>query len=296
MEHKPVLLNEVIDSLNIKEHGIYVDLTLGGAGHSKEILKKLNHTGFLFAFDQDEQAVNIAGKNLKDYSNYKIFNTNFKNMKSVLMQENISKVDGVLIDLGMSSFQIDDHSRGFSYMHNGPLDMRMDKNNTLTAKDIINNYTVEKLEHIFRVYGQEKNSYKIAKEIVKRRPLSTTFDLVNVTDLFFSKGHSAKKVFQALRIYINNEITVLEQTLPDVISLLKKDGVIAIISFHSLEDTIVKNYFKELAEEKVIKGLPTLPKQMPMRYGKKKSYKPTNKEISNNSRARSAILRVLIKN
>lgn len=296
MEHKPVLLNEVISSLNIKKHGIYVDLTLGGAGHSKEILKNLGHTGFLFAFDQDEQAINIAKENLKDYSNYKIFNTNFRNMKTVLKEENITEVDGVLIDLGMSSFQIDDHSRGFSYMYDGPLDMRMDKSTSLTAKDIVNNYPVEKLEQIFRVYGEEKNSYKIAKEIVKRRPLNTTFDLVEVTDLFFSKGHSAKKVFQALRIYINNEIKVLEATLPDVISLLKKDGVVSIITFHSLEDKIVKNYFKELAEEKVIKGLPTLPKQMPMRYGKKKSYKPTNKEISNNTRSKSAILRVLIKN
>lgn len=296
MEHKPVLLNEVITSLNIKPNGIYVDLTLGGAGHSLEILKKLTNNGFLYAFDQDQFAIDIAIKKLENFNNYKIFHSNFKYMKKLLNENNIFKVDGVLLDLGISSFQIDDSSRGFSYMHDGPLDMRMDNKTTLTAKDIINNYSALKLAKIFKVFGEEKNSYKIAQEIIKKRPLNTTFDLVQITDLFPSKGHSAKKVFQALRIYLNNEIQVLEETLPQIISMLNKEGRIVVISFHSLEDKIVKNYFKGLAEEKIIKGLPTLPKQMPMRYGKKKSYKPTKEEIETNKRAASAILRVLIKN
>lgn len=296
MNHKSVLLAEVIKALNIKPNGVYVDLTLGGAGHSKEILKNLSKGGFLYAFDQDETAISIAKENLKDFTNYKIFKSNFKNMETLLNNEGITSVDGVLFDLGMSSFQIDDPARGFSYMADGPLDMRMDNNSNLTAKDILNTYSAEELAKIFRIYGEEKNSYKIALEIVKRRPLNTTFDLVKITDLFFSKGHSAKKVFQALRIYLNEEIKVLEETLPQVVKMLNKDGIIAVISFHSLEDTIVKNYFKELTTEEIIKGLPTLPKQMPMRYGKQKSIKPSLKEIKENSRSASAILRYLIKN
>lgn len=296
MKHKPVLLNEAIESLNIKPTGIYVDLTLGGAGHSLEILKRLDTNGFLYAFDQDQFAIDIAQQKLKLFNNHKIFKSNFKYMKTILNKNNVYKVDGVLLDLGMSSFQIDDSSRGFSYMHDGPLDMRMDKDTTLTAKDIVNTFTVSELTEIFKIYGEEKNSYKIAQEIINKRPLNTTFDLVKITDLFPSKGHSAKKVFQALRIYLNQEIQALKETLPQIISMLNKDGVIAVISFHSLEDKIVKNYFKELAEEKIIKGLPALPKQMPMRYGKKKSYKPTKEEININKRAASAILRVLIKN
>lgn len=296
MKHRPVLLDEVISSLNIKPNGIYVDLTLGGGGHSLEILKRLSNDGFLYGFDQDQYAINIAKENLKGFNNFKIFKSNFKNMKKILNNEGVTKVDGVLLDLGLSSFQIDDPSRGFSYMHDALLDMRMDSDSNLTAKDLINTLTAEELERIFRIYGEEKNSYKIAREIVKRRPLNTTFDLVEITDLFPTKGHSAKRVFQALRIYLNKEIEVLEETLPQAISMLNKDGVIAVISFHSLEDRIVKNYFKELAEEKVIKGLPTLPQEMPMRYGEKKSYKPTKKEIAENSRSASAILRTLIKN
>lgn len=296
MKHKPVLLSETLEALNIKKDGIYIDLTLGGAGHSLEILKKLSHTGFLYAFDQDEVAINYANEKLKEFNNYKIFNSNFKNMHKLLTNEGVTGVDGVLFDLGMSSFQIDDPSRGFSYMQDGPLDMRMDKRISLTAKEILNTFEVSRLAEIFKVYGEERNSYKIAKEILKRRPLETSFDLVEITDLFPSRGHSAKKVFQALRIYLNAEIQVLEETLPQAVSLLNKDGVIAVISFHSLEDKVVKTYFKKLCEEKVIKGLPTLPKDMPMRYGKKKAIKPSVKEKKENPRANSAILRVAIKN
>lgn len=296
MKHKPVLLEEVIENLNIKKDGIYVDLTLGGGGHSFEILKKLSHTGFLYAFDQDEVAIDFAKEKLKDYNNFKIFNSNFENAKKLLLKEGVKGIDGVLFDLGMSSFQIDDGQRGFSYMHNGPLDMRMNVNDPLTAKDVLNTYSKEDLTRIFRVYGEERNAYKIASEIIKRRPLEKTFDLVEITDLFPTRGHSAKKVFQALRIYLNKEIQVLEKTLPEISSLLNKDGVVAVISFHSLEDKIVKSYFKEMCEEKVIRGLPTLPEEMPMRYGKRKSYKPSKEETNINPRARSAILRVAIKN
>lgn len=296
MEHKPVLLDEVIKTLDIKPDGIYVDLTLGGAGHSYEILKRLNKDGFLYGFDQDVVAISFAKDKLKEFTNYKIINSNFKDLKKHLLDAGVTKVDGFLFDLGMSSFQIDDSERGFSYMHDGPLDMRMDFSSTLTSKDVLNTYDVNELARIFKVYGEERNSFRIARGIVKNRPLETTFDLVNITDKFQTRGHSAKKVFQALRIYLNKEIQVLEKALPDAYSLLNKDGVIAIISFHSLEDRIVKNFFKEMAEEKVIRGLPTLPQQMPMRYSSRKSFKPTQKEIKENSRAASAILRVAIKN
>ncbi len=296
MKHKPVLLDEVLTALNIKENGIYLDLTLGGGGHSFEILKQLNHSGFLFAFDQDLVAIKQANTKLKDFKNYKIFHTNFKFVTKYLNSENISEVDGILLDLGMSSFQIDDSQRGFSYMREGPLDMRMNTSNPLTVKAILNTYSLEQLTTIFKNYGQEPNSYKIAQQIIKNRPLSTTTDLVKITDLFPSKGHSAKRVFQALRIYLNDELTALKEVLPQAFSLLKQDGVLAIISFHSLEDKIVKEFFKEKVEERVIKGLPTLPEKMPMRYYRKKRIKPSATEIEKNPRASSAILRVALKN
>ncbi len=296
MIHKPVLLNEVIEQLNIKPNGIYVDLTLGGAGHSFEILKRLNEKGKLIAFDQDQYAIEVAKEKLKDFSNVTIFHANFKDLKEKLTSIGITKVDGVLMDLGMSSFQIDDPSRGFSYMQDGPLDMRMSLDSPLTAYEILNTYSKEQLIHIFRTYGQEPNSVKIANEIIKNRPLKTTFDLVRITDLMRVKGHSAKRVFQALRIYINSELVVLENVLPVALSLLNKDGVLAAITFHSLEDRIVKNFIKEHAEEKVIKGLPAMPKEMPLRYAFKKFIKPTQQEILKNPRAKSALLRVAVKN
>ncbi len=296
LKHEPVLLNEVIKALNIKKDQTYLDLTIGGAGHSAAILKALNHTGFLYAFDQDEFAINIAKKNLINFSNYQIFHANFKDVKTVLEKQNVFQVNGIILDLGMSSFQIDDSSRGFSYMREGPLDMRMDTNSALTAATVLNTYSHSQLTKIFKTYGQEPNSYQIAKKIIAARPLKTTFDLVKITDFFPSKGHSAKKVFQALRIYINQELTYLTETLPVLASLLKKDGVLAIITFHSLEDRIVKHYFKSLCEETIIKGVPTLPKKMPFRYYFKKAIKPSENEIKQNPRAQSAILRVIIKN
>ncbi len=297
MTHIPVLLNEVIESLNIKPGGIYVDLTLGGGGHSLEVLKKLNHTGFLIAFDQDLEAIKYATNRLKDYDNKIIIHSNFKDAKKHLLDLGYDKVDGIFMDLGMSSFQIDDNERGFSYMEDGPLDMRMNQSNPLTAEELLNTYSLEDLNHILKVYGEESKSYLIAKKIIQNRPLKTTFDLVKITDQYKTgKGHSGKRVFQALRIYLNDEIHVLESVLPDCLSLLNKDGVLSVLTFHSLEDRIVKHFIKDHVEETFIKGVPSLPKQMPLRYYNKKPILPSELENKLNPRAKSAKLRAAIKN
>lgn len=294
MKHISVLLEETIESLSIKETGIYVDLTLGLGGHSEAILKKLPH-GFLYAFDQDKYAIEMAEKRLEKYPNVKIVKSNFKDMKATLLSLGVEFVDGIIMDLGMSSYQIDDLERGFSYLHDTKLDMRMDHSNELTAEIILNTFSSEKLEYIFRVYGEEPNSKKIAQEIIKRRPIHSTFDLVAITDKYkIRQGHSAKRVFQALRIYVNDEIKVLETVLPDALSMIKKEGVLSVITFHSLEDRIVKEKFREVCEEPFLK-VPTLPKEMPFRYYKKKIL-PSKEEIKLNSRSKSAILRSIIKN
>lgn len=294
MKHISVLLEETIESLSIKETGIYVDLTLGLGGHSEAILKKIPQ-GFLYAFDQDEYAIEMAEKRLEKYPNVKIVKSNFKDMKSILFSLGVEFVDGVIMDLGMSSYQIDDLERGFSYLHDTKLDMRMDQSNELTAEIILNTFSSEKLEYIFRVYGEEPNSKKIAQEIIKKRPIHSSFDLVSITDKYkIRQGHSAKRVFQALRIYVNDEIKVLETVLPDALSMIKKEGVLSVITFHSLEDRIVKEKFREVCEEPFLK-VPTLPKEMPFRYYKKKIL-PTKEEIKLNPRSKSAILRSVIKN
>ncbi len=294
--HKSVLLEETIKALNIKKEGIYVDLTLGAGGHSLAILKALAGSGFLFAFDQDEEAIKIAKETLKKYSNFRIIKANFKDFKQHLTKLNINQVDGVLMDLGMSSMQIDDFSRGFSYMGDGPLDMRMDKDKTKTAEIVLNTYTESELINIFKMYGDIFYAKPLVKEIIKNRPLKTTFDLVKITDKFkVRKGHSAKHVFQALRIYINDELNVLKEVLDDALEIVNKDGVVAAITFHSLEDKIVKYKFMEVCEQEFIKGLPTLPKEMPFKYYKKKIL-PSQKEVKSNSRSKSAILRAVIKN
>lgn len=293
--HKPVLLEETIKSLNIKKEGIYVDLTLGAGGHSLAILKKLNGSGFLYCFDQDEEAIKIAEENLKDFTNYKIIKSNFKDFKNHLNNLNVDKVDGILMDLGMSSMQIDNTGRGFSYMKDGPLDMRMDKTKDLTAEIVLNTYLKEDLVSIFESYGEVFYANSLVEEIIKNRPLKTTYDLVKITDKFkIRKGHSAKHVFQALRIYVNDEINVLKEVLKSSFEIINKEGSISAITFHSLEDKIVKEAFKEVCEEKQIKGLPTLPKEMPFNYYKKKIL-PSNEEIKSNSRSKSAILRAIIK-
>lgn len=293
MKHETVLLNESINNLNIKPNGIYVDATLGGGGHSELILKNLKE-GHLFAFDQDIYAINKASLRLESFKNKTIIHSNFKNIKSELLKHNITKIDGILLDLGMSSFQIDDETRGFTYLKDTSLDMRMDQNQTLTAKDILNNYTKDELAEIFFKYGDEENGFKIANEIIKRRPLETTFDLVKICDKinYKRKGHSSKKVFQALRIAVNNELGVLEELLDDILELLNIGGRIVIITFHSLEDRIVKHFYKKHSENITPKNIPIVIDNTTLKLINRKPILPTDEELKHNSRSRSAKLRV----
>lgn len=299
--HYSVLKNELIESLNIKEGGTFVDATIGYAGHSKEILKKIPN-GYLYGFDQDEKAVEYSTETLsKIGNNFKIFKTNFVNLKKTLEKENVDLVDGIIFDLGFSSPQIDDDTRGFSFMHDGPLDMRMSSEG-VSAKDIINTYSEEKLAKVFFKYGEEKLSKVIAKNIKKNcKEINTTLELVEVIKSatganYFYKNHPERKIFQALRIEVNEELTVLEKVLPDAINLLKKGGRIGVITFHSLEDRIVKNIFRENSEvDELVKGLVQIPEAyMPkIKLINKKPILPSEKELEENSRSRSAKLRII---
>lgn len=298
MKHITVLLNETIDYLNIKKDGIYVDATLGGGGHSKLILENLDK-GHLYAFDQDLFAIGKAEEYLSEYSNKTIIHDNFANVKARLNAIGIDKIDGIIMDLGMSSFQIDDELRGFSYLANAKLDMRMNQQQDLTAADIVNNYSKEDLVNILFKYGDEQNSFKIADEIIKTRPINYTNELVAICDKvnFKRRGHSAKKVFQALRIEVNQELKALETLLEDLIDLLNKDGIIAAITFHSLEDRIVKHFFKDKSEVRLPKGLPIIDlPEMPLKVITRKPVYPTDSEINENSRSKSAKLRVAMRN
>lgn len=294
MKHETVLLNEAIEYLAIKPDGIYVDGTLGGAGHSAEILKHLK-TGHLFAFDQDEYAIGVASKRLEHYNNKTIIHSNFAQMITELNKRGIEKVDGILLDLGMSSFQIDDETRGFTYLKDVELDMRMDQSLKVNAADVLNTYDKDDLAVVFFKYGDEQNSYKIANEIIRRRPLHTTGELVEICDKinFKRKGHSAKKIFQALRIEVNKELEVLESLLVDSLSLLNPGGRLVILTFHSLEDRMVKHFYKEQSEHNVPKNLPIfdLP-ELPLKIITRKPVYPSKEELENNSRSRSAKLRV----
>ena len=299
--HYSVLKKELIENLNIKDGGIFVDATIGYAGHSKEILKKIPN-GFLYGFDQDEKAVEYSTEELsKIGNNFKIFKTNFVNLKEVLEKENIGLVDGIIFDLGFSSPQIDDETRGFSFMHDGPLDMRMSSEG-VSAKDIIDTYSENDLANIFFKYGEEKLSKVIAKNIKKKsKEIKTTLELVEVIKSatganYFYKNHPERKIFQALRIEVNKELTVLEKVLPDAINLLKKGGRIGVITFHSLEDRIVKNIFRENSEvDELVKGLVEVPTAyMPkIKLINKKPILPSEKELEENSRSRSAKLRII---
>jgi 16S rRNA (cytosine1402-N4)-methyltransferase len=294
MKHESVLLNECIENLNIKPDGIYVDATLGGAGHSLEIVKRLS-SGLLVGFDQDEFAIKYASDRLKGYNNFKIVKSNFKNLTKELNKLGINKIDGILFDLGLSSFQIDDRKRGFSYLDNYELDMRMDQDLEVSAKDILNTYSLEDLTRIFRDYGEEKNAYQIARKIISQRPITMTSELVKITDEvnFKVKGHSAKRVFQALRIEVNEELDVLNQVLAQLNDLLNPGGRIVIITFHSLEDRIVKHYFKENSEVQIIKGMPIAIEPKPnYKLINKKPIIPSEEEMKYNSRSRSAKLKV----
>ena len=299
--HYSVLKNELIESLNIKDSGIFVDATIGYAGHSKEILKKIPN-GYLYGFDQDEKAVEYSTTELsKIGNNFKIFKTNFVNLKKTLEEENVGLVDGIIFDLGFSSPQIDDEARGFSFMHDGPLDMRMSSEG-VSAKDIIDTYSEEKLASIFFRYGEEKLSKVIAKNIKKNcKEINTTLELVEIIKSatganYFYKNHPERKIFQALRIEVNDELTVLEKVLPDAIDLLKKGGRIGVITFHSLEDRIVKNIFRENSEvDELVKGLVEIPVayKPKIKLINKKPILPSTQELEENSRSRSAKLRII---
>lgn len=306
--HKPVLLEETIKALDIKENGIYVDCTVGGAGHSIEIVKRLGKDGRLIAIDQDEEALLKATEVLSDYKDKVVFiKSNYSHLDSILDSLNIEKIDGVLMDIGVSSYQLDEKDRGFSYNQDAALDMRMDKENDLTAKYIVNNYSKEDLENIFWNYGEEKWGMRIADFIIEARQekeIESTFDLVEIIKKAIPKKvrmqgkHPAKRVFQALRIEVNKELEVLDTTIDIAVDRLKRDGRLAIITFHSLEDRIVKNKFNKLAS-----GC-TCPPDFPVCVCNKTEYvkiinrKPivaTEEELNENSRAKSAKLRICSK-
>ena len=284
--HIPVLLNEVLENLNIKEDAIYVDCTLGLGGHSKEILKRLSKKGILIGLEQDENALKIAKDNLSEYSNCYLFNTNFVNLPDVLKELKIEKITGgVLIDLGVSSLQFDTAERGFSFQNDGPLDMRMDKNSEVDAYYVVNKYRENELADVIFNYGEERLARKIARFIVENRlkkPINTTLELANIILRCYPKGkwfktHPATKTFQALRIEVNKELEVLDKFLCFIPELLGTQSRLSVISFHSLEDRIVKNSFKSREE---------------LRRLKKKPIIPTEDEIKNNPRSRSEKLRV----
>lgn len=305
--HVSVLLNETIEGLNIKPDGIYADGTLGGAGHSYQIASKLNGLGRLIGFDQDEDAITASTERLKEFKNVTIVRSNYRNMKEELNNRGINKVDGILLDLGVSSYQLDTVSRGFSYKEEAPLDMRMDNRNEVTARDIVNNYSQGDLFRIIRDYGEDKFAANIAKHIVMNReikPIETTTELAEIVKaaipMKFRKqgGHPAKQTFQAIRIELNSELSVLKESLMDMIDLLNPNGRICIITFHSLEDRIVKNIFKE-AEDPC-----TCPKNFPTCVcGKKSKGKvitrrpilPSEEELKLNLRSKSAKLRIFEK-
>ena len=300
MEHYSVLLNEAIENLNIKEDGIYVDATLGLGGHSSKILEKLT-TGHLYAFDDDKMALDYADKILaKINTNYTIIKSNFVNLKAKLEELGVTAIDGIVFDLGVSSPQIDTASRGFSFSKDGLLDMRMDTDSHLTAEQVVNEYKKEELTNIFFNYGEEKQSRLIANKIVAKRPIKTTLELVKVIleavgANYFYKNHPERKIFQAIRIEVNKELSVLKDVLPDVTDILKPQGRMVIITFHSLEDRIVKKYMKE--ESKVsdlVKGLPEIPAayQPKLKLITKKPILPSSEELEANSRSKSAKLRV----
>ena len=305
--HKSVLLDECIEGLNIKPNGIYVDGTLGGAGHSSEIIKKLSDQGKLIGIDRDDEALKAAKERLKEYSNVTYYHGNHDDIKEILEDLNIKKVDGILLDLGVSSYQLDERNRGFSYLGENVLDMRMDKTQKLDAKIVVNNYKEEELAKIIYDYGEERFSRQIAKNICierKKQEITTTKQLVDIIEKsipakFRSKdSHPAKRTFQAIRIEVNDEIKPLYQTVLNSIECLKPGGRLCIITFHSLEDRAVKNAYID-AEGKCIcpPGLPYCACGA-IKKGKiitKKPILPTKEEMENNSRSKSAKLRIFEK-
>jgi 16S rRNA (cytosine1402-N4)-methyltransferase len=304
-EHTTVLLKETVDGLQVKEDGTYVDCTLGGAGHSSYLLSKLSKDGHLFAFDQDDIALANAKEKLSSYEGQVTFiKSNFRYLKEKLAEHGIEKVDGIIFDLGVSSPQLDNPERGFSYHHDAPLDMRMDQQSDVSAYDVVNHWSYEDLVRIFFKYGEEKFSKQIARKIEAHRekePIRTTGELVEIIKEGIPAparrkgGHPAKRIFQAIRIAVNDELKVFEEAIAQSIELLKSEGRVSVITFHSLEDRICKSAFKEAATP------PELPRNMPflpegyepkINIVTRKPIVPSEIELEENNRARSAKLRI----
>ena len=302
-KHKPVMLEECIQGLKINPKGTYIDGTLGGAGHSKEIVKRLEKQGRLIGIDRDEEALQAAKENLKEFSNITYVHDNHDNIKDIVTQLQIDKVDGILLDLGVSSYQLDERNRGFSYLGENDLDMRMDKSQKLTAKEVVNEYPEEELANLIYEYGEERFSRQIARNICisrKEKTIKTTKDLVEIIEKSIPKskqkdGHPAKRTFQAIRIEVNNEIKPLYQTIRDSIECLKEGGRLCVLTFHSLEDRAVKNAYIEA------KGKCSCPSDLPYcvcgakqlgRIITKKPIIATKKELEENTRSKSAKLRI----
>lgn len=307
-QHVSVLLNECITGLNIKPEGIYVDGTLGGAGHSKVICQNLSEEGTLIGIDQDLDALTTAKERLEDYNcNVHLVHSNYENFTNIIEDLNIEQVDGILLDLGVSSYQLDTAERGFSYMKDAPLDMRMDQTSAKTAKDIINGYSDQELAKVLKVYGEEKFAWRIAQKIVEVRQekeIETTLELVKIIDGCIPTknkikyGHPAKRTFQAIRIELNRELDVLTNTLQDMIDALKPEGRLCVITFHSLEDRIVKHLFRD--NEKPCTCPPDFPicvcgKKPTGKMKPRKPVLPTEEELEVNSRSKSAKLRIFEK-
>ena len=300
--HKSVLLNETIDNLNIIEDGVYVDATLGFGGHSGLILEKIKR-GFLFAFDQDDMAINYSEKKLKEKgNNFEIIKSNFAYMKEELGRRNISKVDGIIFDLGVSSPQLDEGERGFSFHKDARLDMRMDTSKELSAYEVVNEYSYEELVRILREYGEEKYASSIAKNIVKEREIKkieTTLELVDIIKRsvpysYSNDKHPARKTFQAIRIEVNNELEVLKIALESALDLIKVGGRVCVITFHSLEDRIVKDTFNKYSKvDSNLSKLPFIPEEYKPKYKLVANISPSKEEIEENNRSRSARLRVI---
>lgn len=304
-EHKPVMLNEVLSGLKISPDGIYIDCTLGGGGHSEKILEKLSSDGMLIGLDKDQDALTYTTERLKRFNNLKTFHTDFKAVEEVVDYLELKEIDGVLIDLGVSSYQLDTAERGFSFRFDGPLDMRMDKSQKLSAYEVVNTYSYEKLVKILFEYGEEEFAKQIAKNIIVEReksPIKTTKELTAIIEnsmpkkVVFKRGGADKKTFQAIRIEVNSELDKLYETIIYLAKLLKKGGRIAILTFHSLEDRIVKNAFKELSTSCVC------PPKTPIcicghkAYGTLVNRKPITasaEELEENSRSSCAKLRIL---
>lgn len=301
-KHISVLLEETIDSLNLKESSVIVDCTLGYGGHSSYILSRIKQ-GFLFAFDQDSEAIRHSTDRLKKIgTNFTIIKSNFSNLKEELEKLDVKEVDGFLFDLGVSSPQLDEDERGFSYHNDAKLDMRMDRDNPISAYDIVNNYSKEELTNIFYKYGEDKFSRNIAKKIVEARQekkIETTLELVDIiksaVPMKFRKDkHPARQIFQAIRIEVNHELDVIEPALEQALSLLKVGGRVSVITFHSLEDRIVKKFFKEKTKiDPKVKGLPNIPDEFLPDFKLVCSITPSKEELEVNKRARSARLRVI---